>query len=199
MDVLLPNMVEMRLDNGRYFKVPYSEFSDKDQKYLREKYKKDNEVIYNKNSNVEIMFFNGLTTRHEDSWDDRLTLKPRVTFNNKELKENYKDVRGTMIILGKSTVRKNDSLKVFLKEDFTVNLPSGNKINYKFKNAHSETYANGRRYNYHYGYKYHTYILIVKNSRGDIVHSHIPKTITMENALKVKKGRTYDRKLEVSL
>ena len=195
---LKPNMVEMRLDNGQYFNVPYSKFSKEDQKYLRNLFKKKNEVVYDKNSNVEITFYNGVNTQHEDYWDDRITVKPRISFNNKEYKKSYDGVNGTMIILGKSTLRKNDSLKIFLKENFTVDLPAANKTVHKFKKAYSGTYANGRRYNYHYGYKYHTYILVVRNISGDIIYSHIPKTITVENALRVKKGKTYDRKLEVS-
>ena len=75
-------MGEMRLDNGRYVTAPVSQFSEEDQNYLRERYKKENAVVYNKDSSVDMSCFSNASTKHEKYGYTRVTVQPRVIFNN---------------------------------------------------------------------------------------------------------------------
>tara|TARA_B110000208_G_scaffold144691_2_gene174548 strand:+ start:71 stop:898 length:828 start_codon:yes stop_codon:yes gene_type:complete len=155
----------------KYENVGIDRFSPEDQKYFKEWQAKH---IAEKDD-AQLMHDSKITMFVKSSRDDDLNDKgdpdnreveydPAITFDNKDKDLSYQNVEGTLVFIGQSVLDKKE-YHILYRQDFTVNLPSGERTRWvgkSFKNVYDDYARNGSAF----GAEYEGYLLVLNDKLG---------------------------------
>ncbi len=190
--------VTIRLDTGlKYYDVPLSRFSPEDRSYVRkwreEERLKIDDADLNEDSKIKIRVHKG-EDDDKNSYgdiDDRVVqVKPTVIVESDEIEKTFKDVNGTLVIIGEGVAADKDKFMILLRQDFTITLSPKSEVRW-------ESRRTDFRYDPDYGgVEYNGYLVVLRNKKGDVVFarsSRNPWEKYPEKLLKAKVKKGYDR------
>ena len=169
--------VTIRRRDGMLFKdVPLSRFSDADRQYVSRWLEKQKELEgtpdISADSKVRLYVLRGRDDDKNDynDIDDRvISFEPGVAIQSEEKDENYLNVSGTLIIVGKGVI--NDDVYTILDtQNFSIDILTRQKATWKGSSFEC-------RYDPDYGgFEYGGYLLVLRNRAGEIVQTKASKT-----------------------
>lgn len=147
------------------FTVPANRFTLDDQKYIAEWKAKETK---NRIPKLDVKVNSGVNNRRDraDSYDDRKgSFNFTIKIENRERGYDLKDATGLLIVLGEDC-DDDDNYVVMQLAKMKINAAegkiaewAGQEKKYKFDDSYPSTW----------GYKYYSYIFILKNSSGTVV------------------------------
>ncbi|CAA6692066.1 Unannotated [Lentimonas sp. CC19] len=172
------NKVSLKLSNGQsYNGVRLSLFSDEDQVYILEweKRRVANEIA--QRENAQLMPDSRLLIMVKSARDNDLNEKgdpdnrevqyePALTIDNKEKDNSFKKVKGTLVFIGQSVLKKKE-YHILYRQDFTLDLPAGERTKWKgknFTNVYDDYSANGSAF----GAEYEGYLVVLRDNEGSV-------------------------------
>ena len=165
--------VSLRLKSGRKFRhVDLARFSKEDRAHIREWHKArkaaKNDAPLKPDCRLRIYVKRGRDNDLNDVGDpdDReVKYQPALTIDNREVDLTFRDVPGTLVIIGRS-VLESDEFHILHKESFTIDLlPARERVEWtgeSFINKFDDYAANGQAY----GAEYEGYLLILRDKEG---------------------------------
>lgn len=195
------NEVTMKVRNGGRIKADLAAFSSKDRKRIRDWWKgvQSAKELLQPESRIELSAtMNRKSRKNSDYYyaDDKTkSYFPEILIKNDEL-VTFKGNTVRVVIIAKDLRYKDQKLIVSattLKSDFSA---KGDTIIeadpfrlrlYEYDSLYSDSYA--------YGYEYEGYVVVVKNSKGEITHSRSAKTKylnDMKAIMECNAGDMYD-------
>ncbi|MEM7145927.1 MAG: hypothetical protein AAF591_12390 [Verrucomicrobiota bacterium] len=188
------DQVTLKRENGTTVTTKAAVFSEADQEYIKE-WQNERQKSYIPRLSYEVN--TGKSNREADDlggdyW--RQTFEFVVSISNDERDFDLENAKGSLIVIGKH-VAQSDNLKVINRQDFDVNILSGQTLTFRAKKFDSTyidiDYARS-------GHKYNGYILVIQNADGKIIATEsAPDTYGRfsANALKLKSGDLCNRML----
>lgn len=203
------SIVEMRLKNGRKIDASLTAFSQKDKKYIREWWKKEEAEKQILNADDRLVINAKMNTKSRstgyNSWYSDESVKsffPEVIIENKEL-QGFKGNEVRVVVFAQDMAYKDQILVVsamsskteFKEQDQTVLETE------PFRLRHYEYDSSYSNYEYEYGYRYTGYAITIKNSEGEVTHEKATKSkfLNPKFLYKCKSGEIYDSKFEHKL
>ncbi len=198
------SIVTLKLRSGRKIDSRVSAFSQKDQKYMREWWagvlaeksllKADARITIGAKMNRKS------SSNRYDGWysvdDETKSFFPEVIIENDEL-DTFKDNTVRVVVIAEDMSNEGQKLIVSattVKTDF----PDRGKVVLEtdpFRLRLYEYDSNYSNFEYKYGYEYEGYIVVIKNSAGEITHSRASKSkylSNMEVVFECEAGEMYD-------
>ncbi|MGJ8640843.1 MAG: hypothetical protein ACSHYA_15745 [Opitutaceae bacterium] len=205
-------IVDLRLRSGNRIEAEVSAFSAKDQKRIKEWWKgvvADRELL-NPDSRIEISAKMNRKSKDNDRYDwyyrvDDKTKSffPEVIIRNDELL-TFKGNTVRVVIVAKDLREKHQRLIVSastIKSDF-LDRSDTYLESEAFRLRIYEYDSSISSYDYAYGYEYEGYIVVVKNSKGEVTHTRATKSKYLSNMkmiMECKAGDMYDEDLNHKL
>jgi hypothetical protein len=202
----------MRLENGLKIEAYLNVFSEGDQKritqwwskqqadkqLLNEAHRIDVNVNLNRKSNK-----NSRYSGYPEIDDKTEAFFPEIIITNDEL-EKFKDNEVRVIIVANDLRNPDQKLIVSattIKTDFldrTKNFLEGDPFRLR-KYEYDSSYSS---YEYKYGYEFEGYVVVIKNSKGQVTHTRASKSKYLSNLktiYKCKAGEIYGEDINVKL
>ena len=166
------NGVSIELRTGaEYEDVDLARFSKRDRAYIRKWHKArkaaKNDAPLKPDSRLRIFVKRGRDNDLNDVGDpdDReVKYQPALTIDNEEIDLSFRDVKGTLVIIGQS-VLESDEYHILHREDFIIDLPANERVEWtgkSFINKFDDYAANGQAY----GAEYEGYLLVLRDKEG---------------------------------
>ena len=189
--------VTIQRKDGKEFKnVPLDRFSVNDRKYVREWREAKEKAIFDANlefdSQVKITVLKGEDDDKNNygDIDDRVVhFEPTVIAESNEKELTFRDVKGTLVIIGKGVIEK-DSHVILNKQDFTIDMIPRERTRWegsKFQCRYDPDFG---------GFEYEGYLVILRNKQGQPVIIKASRSVWEQNfneILKAKRFIGYDR------
>lgn len=180
---------------GKNYTVPISRFVEADRTYIAEwKTKADQQKI----PKLDIKINPGSNNRRDrdDGYDDRKgSFNFSIKLENRERGYDLKDAAGTLIVLGEDcdeddsyAVMQLATMKFNAAEGMTADW-TGAEVKFEFDDSEPSKW----------GYKYYSYIFILKNSSGTMIYKKTSQKkfgYVIDEALKLKHRDVVDRTLK---
>lgn len=202
--------VTIKRSDGQQFKAPIDTFSLEDQKYFK---MRQNEALASKqilqdsgritiSAKMNRKSKDGVYDRHSRVDDKTNSYFPEVVIENDDI-DTYKDNSVRIVVIAED--KGNEELMLIvsastLKADF---LERGKTIlDSDPFHLRSYEYNSSGGYDYEFGYEYTGYVVVVKNSKGEITHSRASKSKYLTNMsaiINCKAGDIYDENIDHKL
>jgi len=183
--------VNIRQNNGKVYSVDINTLSKADRDYLKIWSQGGNSPKDSVASSESAITVNVTVEPASATKDSASLLTPKITLRNQDYSQNYKGLRGTLILLGQQSADPAH-YKVLSVEKFSGNVPAQKKIDFTGKpldkNPASATSSAP-------AYAYTGYLFVLQNSAEDIIqfqHSGI-YIDSAADALKIKTGDVLDK------
>lgn len=143
---------------------------------------------------VEVMIGRPSKVEGGDFDDKRQVLKPRVKLTNTDIRQNYENHKGSLMLLGESTI-DSKVFKVLTRHEFDISLPIRKMLEEEAPEVITTYDTTGAKF----GFKYDCWILVVKDSKGTLalVKSSSPSLEKLAPQLdSLKANACYNRQLK---
>jgi len=166
--------VSLKTKSGQIFKdVPANRFSIDDQSYFktwaekRETEKADASLTAENKIKIAVKTSGDKDLNKKGDPDNQeVSHEPGIIFDLSEEENSYQKVSGTLVFIGQSVIER-DEYHILYREDFTVDLPSGETVKWDgtpFTNVYDSITGNGSAF----GAAYDGYLLVLRNKEGVI-------------------------------
>ncbi len=199
---LIGDSLKIKATNGRFFHVPVSKFVEDDQEYIKKWCEMQIKIGASTGPEPRIDIDVSAGKRNDNGpyyADHKQTISSSVTIENRELKANFENLKGTLLLFGKG-VADSSEYKILHKQQFEFSLLKSQKTTLQGKTIRN-TYEKG--YSYRDGHKYGGFAFIVQNQHGVVIKKKASSTtldkVPAKTLLGVSKGQVYDRTFENKL
>lgn len=192
----------VRRDGRRFTDVAIIDFSEADQKYIKNWAKKQEEQINSATLTADSPITIQVSTdkdRDDNNYgdiDDQIVIvEPEVRLKNDDLYKSFKDVRGELLIVGQGAVQKS-AFVVLSKQKFVMDVPAKDESRWEGESIKF-------RYDPDYGgFKYDGYLIILRDDQGHVVMTKASNSVWEKNyadLLNAEKRKAYDRSFSKSV
>lgn len=187
--------VVLELKNGRVYSVSVGDLSVDDQAYLKEWEKTAPQPL----PRLRLEYDSGKRDGDDKAgdYDDRAQiLKPSMVVKNDDTRYSIKGGKGTVMVFGRGVTNRNE-LKVLFKGSFDFSLEPGQEAVFEGETTKVE-YDDSN--SVQHGHKYSGYLLVVQDSKGEIVMNEGSGAYAKyaESAMKFEQDDLTDRTFQKS-